>query len=126
MKGDGSGHPSSGTALAQWPGMLTDETPYYAEISILVDGWPWNLSEFDFRRWLAPGVASSLLETVERMSETRSVEHVPALSENRRVAEPGRGRRRKRSGKHPIVAAAQSVKPAKKHKYGNKHGRKVA
>jgi hypothetical protein len=101
--------------------MLTDETPYYAEISILVDGWPWNLSDFDFRRWFAPGAMPSLLETAERMGETRAVEHAPPVSENRRVAQPtyaGRRRKRKHSNEQP--------KSAKRAAEQAKYGRKVA
>lgn len=45
--------------------MFTDELSYYAEISILVDGWPWNLSDFDFRAWFAPGSCpAALLQTL--------------------------------------------------------------
>jgi hypothetical protein len=82
---------SSGTALAQWPGMLSDESPYYAEICIFVDGRPWQRSHFDFRRGLE---TSSLLEPAERMGETAPVQHAPAVFENRRVAQPSRLRRR--------------------------------
>jgi hypothetical protein len=105
--------------------MRTDESSYYAEISILVDGWPWNLSEFDFRRWFAPGAMPSLLETAERMGETAPSEHAATLSENRRVAPSAYGRRRKR--KHGQPAEQQYAgKRGKKHKYARNHGRKVA
>ena len=72
--------------------MFTDESSYYAEISILVDGWPWNLSEFDFRRWFAPGSCPQMVLTggIEAKKPVAKVQ--VSASENRRTT----GRRRKR------------------------------
>ena len=48
------------------------ESPYYAEIRILGDGWPWNLAEFDFRRFFAPGCCPSALIPVAALGFLRS------------------------------------------------------
>ncbi len=44
---------------------------YYAEISILVDGWPWNLSEFDFRRFFAEESCPHWLIPVAELDTTQ-------------------------------------------------------
>jgi len=77
--------------------MSSQETMYYAEISILVDGWPWNLSEFDFRRWFAPESCPHALLAVEIASESRAHNVVARVSENRRV--PSRRKKRDRRRK---------------------------
>jgi hypothetical protein len=71
--------------------MNVQESSYYAEIQILVDGWPWNLSEFDFRRWFAPGSCPRALDAAGIADESPAATRSAPLSENRRVA-----RRRKR------------------------------
>ena len=84
--------------------MFSDESSYYAEISILVDGWPWNLSEFDFRRWFAPGSCPQALmpdNIAPEIAAQAAPARIPATSsENRRVAE----RRRRRERRHQKAA----------------------
>lgn len=79
--------------------METREASYYAEILILVDGWPWNLSEFDFRRWFAPGRCPRALEPVEIAAKTERERRLAAVSENRRVGARTGGKRRRRARK---------------------------
>ena len=81
--------------------MFTDELSYYAEISILVDGWPWNLSEYDFRAWFAPGSCpQSLLPTLPTVIAAKkpAVAIPVAASGNRRslpfIAPKGEGKGR--------------------------------
>ena len=73
--------------------MRSEVAPYYAQILILVDGWPWNLSEFDFRSWFAPESCPRALDTVEIVGETSVAVAPPRVSENRRAK-----KRRKRRG----------------------------
>ncbi len=64
--------------------MRAPKSKYYAEISILVDGWPWNLSEFDFRRFFADGSCPAALLP----SENRTIADkapAPQVSGNRRA-----------------------------------------
>jgi hypothetical protein len=68
---------------------------YYAEILILVDGWPWNLSEFDFRRFFADGSCPQMMIPV---AETR-VTAASRVSENRRVGDRRKKRDRRANGK---------------------------
>jgi hypothetical protein len=72
-----------------------EQSSYYEEISILVDGWPWNLSEFDFRRWFAPGACPRALHPVEIAKESEERLRSQKISYNRRV----RGKQRKRDRK---------------------------
>lgn len=65
--------------------MNVHDPSYYAEILILVDGWPWNLSEFDFRRWFAPGACPAALDPVEIATKTARAAEVAQVSGNRRV-----------------------------------------
>ena len=58
---------------------------YYEEICILVDGWPWNLSDFDFRMWFAPGSCPQTLQPMEIVSEIEKPLRSAAISYNRRV-----------------------------------------
>lgn len=58
---------------------------YYAEILILVDGWPWNLSEFDFRTWFAPGSCPRALEPREIAGEIVVANVGAKVSGNRRA-----------------------------------------
>lgn len=81
--------------MLKLPRMKSQEIAYYAEIQILVDGWPWNLSEFDFRRWFAPGSCPTALVPVEIAGESRTHKAAPRVSENRRV-EKRRGKRNRR------------------------------
>jgi hypothetical protein len=76
--------------------MQSQESRYYAEILILVDGWPWNLSDFDFRRWFAPGSCPRALVPDEIAGELRVQYQAPRVSENRRVAERRKKRDRRR------------------------------
>jgi len=57
---------------------------YYAEIAILVDGWPWNLSEFDFRTWFPVGGCPQHLEVEEIQRQKRVAALLVAVSGNRR------------------------------------------
>ncbi len=65
--------------------MDTLDASYYAEILILVDGWPWNLSEFDFRTWFAAGSCPRALEPVEIATKTQVAAEPAQVSGNRRV-----------------------------------------
>lgn len=65
--------------------MRNDDLTYYAEITVLVDGWPWNLSEIDFRSWFAPGRCPVTLATREIVEETSNVAIPVTASENRRA-----------------------------------------
>jgi hypothetical protein len=80
--------------------MPTNDSSYYAEISILVDGWPWNLSEFDFRSWFAPDSCPTPLRVSETMRESAPHVKAVAVSENRRG-----NRRQKRNKKAGRKAA---------------------
>ncbi|MDB4970600.1 MAG: hypothetical protein JWN44_6289 [Myxococcales bacterium] len=83
--------------------MKRQHATYYAEIQIIVDGWPWNLSEFDFRRWFAPGSCPSAVEATEIADETRTQDQktqAPRVSENRRLSE----RRAKKSDRRKKAA----------------------
>jgi hypothetical protein len=73
------------------------DAAYYAEIQILVDGWPWNLSEFDFRRWFAPGSCPRALVPVEIAGEIRAQYQAPPVSGNRRVDKRRKKRDRRRN-----------------------------
>lgn len=73
--------------------MRNDELTYYAEIAILVDGWPWNLSEIDFRSWFAPGSCPATLGMRETVRESAMVAIPVGASENRR-AKPSRKQKR--------------------------------
>jgi hypothetical protein len=64
--------------------MKSRNSLYYAEIHILVDGWPYNLSEFDFRTWFVPGSCPRELETDEIRRQKRVAALVTAVSGNRR------------------------------------------
>jgi hypothetical protein len=76
--------------------MFTDDLSYYAEISILVDGWPWNLSEFDFRAWFAPGSCpQALLTTVIEVKKPQIAVSV-AASGNRRASRKQKKREKRR------------------------------
>jgi len=80
--------------------MERQQVTYYAEIAILVDGWPWNLSEFDFRRWFAPGSCPRTVEATEIAGEFRTKKKAPPASGNRRLSD-----RRKRKGDRRRKAA---------------------
>src|SRR3954449_4248479 len=77
-----------GTGIAKAPGggsvMKSGNPRYYLEIQILVDGWPYNLSEFDFRTWFVPGSCPKALETEEIRRQKRVAALVTAVSGNRR------------------------------------------
>ena len=78
--------------------MEMQQSQYYAEILILVDGWPWNLSEFDFRRFFAPGSCPAALAPVADAAKTAT----SRVSENRRVGERrGQSRDRRRAESKP-------------------------
>jgi hypothetical protein len=98
--------------------METQHAPYYAEILILVDGWPWNLSEFDFRRFFAPGSCPRALIPVADAGELRVARKTARVSENRRVGERrGQKRDRRESAK---------LQPAQHQKRGrNKKARRA-
>jgi hypothetical protein len=93
-------------------GMETQQSPYYAEILILVDGWPWNLSEFDFRRFFAPGSCPRALQPVAAVGELHTRTKMARVSENRRVAER-RGKKRDRRRHEQSQARQQIVVAAK-------------
>jgi hypothetical protein len=76
--------------------MKSREVTYYAEISILVDGWPWNVSEFDFRRWFAAGSCPRALVPDEIAGEMSAQYKAPRPSENRRVNDRRSRRERRR------------------------------
>ena len=76
--------------------MKMQQVTYYAEISILVDGWPWNLSEFDFRRWFAPGATPPALWPADFVGESRMAPPAARVSGNRRVGERRHQRDRRR------------------------------
>lgn len=78
---------------------------YYAEILILVDGWPWNLSEFDFRRFFAPGSCPQALLAVAAASEPRARTQPSRVSENRRVPDGKNARRQNRKSRRARVQA---------------------
>jgi hypothetical protein len=63
---------------------------YYAEIQILVDGWPWNPSEFDFRSFFLAGACPHDLETEEIRRQKRVAALVTAVSGNRRRTQVNR------------------------------------
>jgi hypothetical protein len=83
--------------------MNRQHVTYYADIAILVDGWPWNLSEFDYRRWFAPGSCPRTVEATEIAGEIRAQKRAPRHSENRRVE--SRADRRTRKGDRRRKAA---------------------
>jgi hypothetical protein len=87
--------------------MNRQHVTYYADIAILVDGWPWNLSEFDYRRWFAPGSCPRTVEATEIAGEFRAQKKAQRHSENRRVPETRKDRvdRRTRSGDRRRKAA---------------------
>jgi hypothetical protein len=87
--------------------MQLQQPTYYAEIQILVDGWPWNLSEFDFRRWFAPGCCPRPLDRAEISGEFWTRDNLPRLSENRRVHHPRRDHARER--RQRVLALARAV-----------------
>jgi hypothetical protein len=64
--------------------MMPRNTRYYAEIQVLVDGWPWNLSEFDFRTWFPDGSCPRHLETEDIKRQKRVAALLVAVSGNRR------------------------------------------
>jgi hypothetical protein len=77
---------------------MLGNTPYYQEILILVDGWPWNLSEYDFRSWFAPGSCPRALEPTEIAGEIWTGKSERRVSGNRRVkGRKGRDRRKKKA-----------------------------
>lgn len=76
--------------------MLTDELSYYAEISILVDGWPWNLSEFDYRAWFAPGSCPPALLATEIEAKKPKLAIPVAASGNRRGSRKQKKREKRR------------------------------
>jgi hypothetical protein len=84
---------------------------YYAEILILVDGWPWNLSEFDFRRFFAPGSCPPALLAVAVASAPRTTTPPSRVSENRRVRD-GKNTRRKnaKSSRARVEALANALR----------------
>jgi hypothetical protein len=61
-------------------------TRYYAEIRILVDGWPWNLSEFDFRTWFVDGSCPHHVEDEHIRKQKQVAALLVAVSGNRRRA----------------------------------------
>jgi len=65
--------------------MRGPKSKYYAEISILVDGWPWNLSEFDFRTACPGDKWASPVEPQEILRQKRLAALLLAVSGNRRV-----------------------------------------
>lgn len=77
--------------------MNWEEASYYEEILILVDGWPWNLSEFDFRTWFVAGSRPRALEPAGIARETKRPSRPQPVSGNRRARRRRRqpGRRRK-------------------------------
>jgi hypothetical protein len=76
--------------------MMPGNTRYYAEILTLVDGWPWNLSEFDFRTWFADGSCPRNMETEEIKRQKRVAALLVAVSGNRRRGEQDRRARDRR------------------------------
>lgn len=70
--------------------------PYYQEILILVDGWPWNLSECDFRSWFAPGSCPRALQSTGIAGEIWTGNSERRVSENRRL-KPRKGHDRRKN-----------------------------
>ncbi len=94
--------------------MDTLDASHYAEILILVDGWPWNLSEFDFRRFFAPGSCPQALLPVAALAKPAPLATPSRVSENRR-APRRRGkkeRRRRRAQAQAQARAAQAKRVA--------------
>src|SRR5262245_61395715 len=100
-------HPSMVRALLKPRPMQLQQPTYYAAIQILVDGWPWNLSEFDFRRWFAPGSCPRRLDRTEISGEFWTQDNLSRLSGNRRVQPARRDRARER--RQRVLALARAV-----------------
>jgi hypothetical protein len=64
---------------------MSGNSAYYEEILILVDGWPWNLSEFDFRTWFAPGSCPQAVHETEIAREIKVAPAATQVSGNRRA-----------------------------------------
>ena len=47
-------HPSTAWSLLKTQRMSRQQATYYADIDIIVDGWPWHRADFDFRTSLRP------------------------------------------------------------------------
>ena len=75
---------------------MSGNSSYYAEISILVDGWPWNLSEFDFRTWFAPGSLPATVQQTEIARETKVAPAARQVSGNRRARNSKKGKNKNR------------------------------
>jgi hypothetical protein len=75
------------------------QASYYAEILILVDGWPWNLSEFDFRSFFAAGSCPPALSPVAAAHDRRAATPPAPVSGNRRARRQKAKRRRARAKK---------------------------
>ncbi len=67
--------------------MQSDEPKYYEDIEILVDGWPWNVRDTDFRKRGAVGRGSRMLEARRILDEKKVAALFVAVSGNRRVRE---------------------------------------
>lgn len=65
--------------------MSAPKSNYYADIQILVDGWPWNRSEFDFRSWSPVGEWPRGIDPPEIVRERQVAALARAVSENRRA-----------------------------------------
>jgi hypothetical protein len=84
--------------------MSAPKSNYYAEIQILVDGWPWNRSEFDFRSWSPVGKWPRGVDSPEIVRERQMAALAIAVSENRRATIDRRKEDRRRSERRKASA----------------------